>query len=218
MSSRWNPCFCTTVMAVLAPAPTTVKPAKQYATTTTIAPWSSGVSACKGGSAFDDMSPIGKDLVKDQTKEHSGLHVPGLSDLQDHGLRNTGWLRSGTSSQHRARTSSTAYHQGWSKLLSKNATANPSRFLHCGDRMAKLKRRARLHTLRYAAHAFWKDVRTDYDVESSRVELRSVNLVLPQPPVFDFDVCVARVGMEEAEQSSCQQHDWLRPSIPFPRA
>jgi hypothetical protein len=63
----------------------------------------------------------------------------------------------------------------------------------------KGQRRPRLHTLRYA---FWKDVRQNYDVESSRVELRSGNLVHPQPPVFDFGVSVARVGMEEAEQPS----------------
>jgi hypothetical protein len=46
-----------TVMAVLATAATIVKPAKHHATTTTMAPWSVGVNAIKGGNAFEGMTP-----------------------------------------------------------------------------------------------------------------------------------------------------------------
>jgi hypothetical protein len=44
-------------MAVLAPAATSVKPAKHHATTTTMAPWSVGVNATKGGNALEGMTP-----------------------------------------------------------------------------------------------------------------------------------------------------------------
>jgi len=58
-----------TVMAVLAPAATSVKPAKHHATTTTMAPWSVGVNAIKGGNALEGM-----------TAELGDVSIGGLND------------------------------------------------------------------------------------------------------------------------------------------